>query len=68
MFKRNRFAVAAAFCFGLAFSFAAFAQQDCTTCSDACYERYEQCNLDGLPFTYCKAELRACKRACGCPT
>lgn len=64
MFTRNRFIVAAAFCFGVAFSFGAFAQQDCQSCTDDCYVQYDQCMSDGYPF--CKESLRACTRACGC--
>lgn len=65
MFKRTRIFAAAAFGFGLAFSFAAFAQaEDCQSCTDECYVQYEQCNADGYPF--CKSNLRACLRACGC--
>lgn len=65
MFKHTRRALAvAAFAFGLAFSFGAFAQQDCQACVDECYAQYEQCTSDGYPF--CKASLRACTRNC-CP-
>lgn len=65
MFKHTRRTLAAAaFCFGLALSFGAFAQYDCQACTDACYEQYEQCNSEGYPF--CKQNLRACIAACGC--
>ncbi|SDY28336.1 hypothetical protein SAMN04487939_101626 [Lysobacter sp. yr284] len=64
MFKHaRRTVVATAFCFGLAFSLGAFAQDECQACIDDCYVQYEECLNTGM---FCKPALNRCTAACGC--
>ncbi|MGO1071575.1 hypothetical protein [Lysobacter sp. CA199] len=64
--KRNRITATCAFCFGVAFSLSAFAN-NCASCWDGCFAERRACRAEGHPASECQAIFNACGNICGCP-
>lgn len=64
--SRHRAPALIAFCFGVAFSLSAFANDVCQDCWDACFADRDACLAAGYPTGACVANFHTCALRCGC--
>lgn len=64
--SRHRVPALIAFCFGVAFSLSAFANDACQDCWDACFADRDACLAAGYSSNVCYINFRHCALQCGC--